>query len=138
MSTINVALVQSTWDLILPIADQASEVFYDRLFQLDPSLRVMFPTDMTEQRRKVMQIITVAVKGLGRLNELIPAVEDLGRRHAGYGVEDAHYATAGTALLWMLERGLGDAFTAEARESWTNTYLTLAEVMKRAGRSRAA
>ena len=139
MSTINVGLVQRTWDMMVPIADEASRMFYDRLFELDPSLRPMFAhTNMDEQRQKVVQTITIAVHGLGRLQDLMPAVEELGRKHAGYGVQDKHYATAGTALLSMLEWGLGDAFTPEARESWTKTYNTLAEAMQRAGRDRAA
>jgi hemoglobin-like flavoprotein len=139
MNTINVGLVQRTWDMMAPIADEASRMFYDRLFELDPSLRAMFANaNMDEQRQKVVQTITVAVHSLGRLHELMPAVEELGRKHAGYGVKKRHYATAGAALFDMLEWGLGDAFTAEARESWTNTYTTLAEAMQRAGSDRAA
>ena len=139
MQSINVALVQRSWEQVLPIADEAAQLFYTRLFQLDPSLRPMFAhSDMKEQRKKLMQMITVAVRGLERLNELVPAVEALGRRHVQYGVTDSHYDTVGAALLWTLEQGLGEAFTPETREAWTATYLTLARVMKGAAKDLAA
>jgi hemoglobin-like flavoprotein len=139
MHRINVALVQETWEQVLPIADDAAQLFYGRLFELDPSLRAMFrQTDMAEQRKKLMQMITVAVRGLGRFEELRPAINALGQRHVGYGVQDHHYDTVGAALIWTLEQGLGDAFTAEARESWTLVYTTLSGMMKAASRSIAA
>jgi hemoglobin-like flavoprotein len=133
MQTMNAALVQQTWEMVIPIADDAAQLFYNRLFELDPSLRPMFAhSDMAEQRKKLMQMITVAVRGLGRLDDLVPAVQALGKRHVGYGVRDAHYDTVGSALLWTLEQGLGAAFTDEARSSWAATYYTLANVMKAA------
>ena len=139
MRGINVALVQQTWEQVLPIADTAAQLFYNRLFELDPSLRGMFrQTDMAEQRKKLMQMITVAVRGLGKIDELIPAIRAMGQRHVGYGVQDHHYDTVGAALIWTLEQGLGEAFTAEARESWTLVYGTLASVMKAASHSIAA
>ena len=139
MRGINVALVQQTWEQVGPIADEAATVFYSRLFELDPSLRSMFrQTDMVEQRRKLMQMITVAVRGLNRFDELMPAMQAMGRRHVGYGVQDHHYDTVGAALLWTLEQGLGDAFTLEARESWTLLYGTLASILKTSSRSIAA
>ena len=139
MHAINVELVQRTWEQVLPIADDAAQLFYNRLFELDPSLRHLFhQTDMAEQRKKLMQMITVAVRGLGRFEELRPAITALGQRHGGYGVQDHHYDTVGAALIWTLEQGLGDAFTQEARESWTQVYTTLAGMMKAASRSIAA
>jgi len=95
-------LVQESFAGIAGIADDAAVLFYQRLFELDPSLRPMFRGDMAEQRKKLMQMLTAAVKGLDRLDQLVPVVQDLGRRHAGYGVEDRHYDTVGAALLWTL------------------------------------
>ena len=139
MRGINVALVQQTWEQVVPIADEAAMAFYSRLFELDPSLRSMFrQTDMVEQRRKLMQMITVAVRGLDKFDELMPALRAMGRRHVGYGVQDHHYDTVGAALIWTLEQGLGDVFTAEARESWVLLYGTLATIMKTSSRSIAA
>jgi len=127
-------LVQETFATIAPIADDAAALFYRRLFEIDPSLRRMFKDDMTEQRKRLMQMIAVAVRGLDRLDQLVPAVQDLGRRHAGYGVEDRHYDTVGKALLWTLEKGLGNAFTPEVKEAWATVYGVLASTMKNAAR----
>ena len=125
-------LVQGTFASIATIADDAAILFYQRLFELDPSLRSMFRGDMAEQRKKLMQMITAAVKGLDRLDQLVPVVQNLGRRHAGYGVQDSHYDTVGAALLWTLEKGLGPAFTPETKEAWVTVYGLLATTMKAA------
>lgn len=127
-------LVQDSFLDIATIADDAAVLFYQRLFELDPSLRPLFRGDMAEQRKKLMQMLTAAVKGLDRLEQLVPVVEDLGRRHAGYGVEDRHYDTVGEALLWTLEMGLGVAFTADVKDAWATVYGVLATTMKNAAR----
>lgn len=127
-------LVQESFAIITPIADDAAALFYCRLFDLDPSLERMFRGDMAEQRKKLMQMLTAAVKGLDRLEQLVPVVQELGRRHAGYGVADAHYDTVGAALLWTLEKGLGAAFTPETREAWETVYGLLATTMQQAAR----
>ena len=127
-------LVQGTFASIATIADDAAILFYQRLFELDPSLRSMFRGDKAEQRKKLMQMITAAVKGLDRLDQLVPVVQNLGRRHAGYGVQDSHYDTVGAALLWTLEAGLGRQFTPEVKEAWATVYGLLATTMKDAAR----
>jgi len=127
-------LVQESFAIIIPIADDAAALFYCRLFDLDPSLERMFRGDMGEQRKKLMQMLTAAVKGLDRLDQLVPVVQELGRRHAGYGVLDAHYDTVGAALLWTLEKGLGAAFTPDTREAWTTVYGLLSTTMQQAAR----
>jgi hemoglobin-like flavoprotein len=124
------ALVQTTFDQLLPIADTAATVFYARLFELDPSLRSLFTSDLAEQRRKLMQMIAAAVRGLDNLDTLVPAVRALGQRHASYGVQDHHYTTVAIALLATLKIGLGEAFTEEVREAWTIVYGLLAVTMK--------
>jgi hemoglobin-like flavoprotein len=127
-------LVQSTFAAIVPIADDAAMLFYQRLFEIAPELRPMFRGDMAEQRKKLMHMLAAAVKGLDRLEQLVPVVEDLGRRHAGYGVEDRHYDTVGAALLWTLEMGLGAAFTADVKDAWATVYGVLATTMQNAAR----
>jgi|SRR5262249_33093464 len=133
-------LVKESFALVEPIAETAAALFYGRLFELDPSLRPLFRGDIAEQGRKLMQTLAVVVKGLDRLDTLVPAVQALGRRHAAYGVRDAHYATVAAALLWTLERGLGAAFTPPVREAWATAYGLLASVMQAAAAepSRAA
>lgn len=135
----DIALVQSSWDQVLPIADTAAQLFYGRLFEIDPALKSLFSqTDMVEQRKKLMQMITVVVRGLERIDQLLPAIEAMGRRHRGYGVTDQHYETVAAALLWTLEQGLGPAFTPEVRSAWIETYTILAAVMQRGARQWAA
>ena len=131
-------LVRDSWAKVIPISDKAAELFYNRLFELDPSLRLLFTSDMTEQGRKLMGMITVAVNDLDRLDEIIPAVRALGKKHSGYGVTDDHYDTVATALLWTLERGLRDAFTVDTRNAWIKTYTLLSTTMKEAAAQPAA
>ena len=123
-------LVQQSFAKVVPIADQAAALFYQRLFSLDPSLQPLFRGNMEEQGRKLMKMIGTAVNGLDDLDALVPAVQDLGRRHVGYGVKDGHYDTVGAALIWTLEQGLGDAFTNPVREAWVTVYGILASTMK--------
>jgi hemoglobin-like flavoprotein len=122
-------LVQHSFALLSPVAEQAGQLFYDRLFQLDPALRNLFKSDLSEQSRMLMQMLSVAVRGLDRLEEIVPAVRLLGRRHAGYGVTERDFATVGAALLWTLERGLGPAFTPEVRDAWAAVYAVLTQTM---------
>jgi hemoglobin-like flavoprotein len=132
MNESQITLVQETWKKVLPIRDVAAQLFYGKLFELDPSLRGMFRGDMAEQGRKLMTMIGTAVAGLSRLDQLVPAVEQLGARHVGYGVQDAHYDTVAAALLDTLQKGLGEAFTAEVKEAWVAVYGVLAGTMKQA------
>ena len=126
-------LVQNSWEKVLPISDTAATLFYGRLFELDPSTRPLFKdTNMAQQRKKLMQVIGTVVNGLNMLDQLIPAVSNLGRRHLAYGVRNQHYSSVGTALIWTLEQGLGADFTPEVREAWTTLYAVLAKTMKNA------
>ncbi len=110
--------------------DTAAGLFYGRLFELDPAVERLFRrTDMAAQRKVLMQTLTVVMKSLDRLDQIVPAVQALGRRHAGYGVREGHYATVGAALLWTLEQGLGPGFTPAVREAWETAYGILASVM---------
>lgn len=130
MDSKQIDLVQKTFAMVKPIAPAAAELFYQRLFQLDPSLRSMFKGDMAKQGQMLMSMIGAAVAGLRNLEQLAPVVRQLGARHVGYGVRDEHYATVGTALLWTLEKGLGDAFTPDVRDAWAAAYGLLADVMQ--------
>lgn len=127
-----VSLVQSSWEKVVPISDTAAELFYGRLFELDPSLKSMFPNDMAEQKKKLMQTLAVCVNGLSDLGEIVPAVKALGQRHVGYKVVDEQYATVGAALLWTLEQGLGADYTAATADAWGTVYGVLSATMKEA------
>ena len=132
MTPEQIMLVQTSFAQVLPIADSAAILFYQRLFELDPALQPMFRGDMHEQGRKLMSMLKMVVNGLTRLDQLVPAVQNLGRRHAGYGVRDEHYDTVASALLWTLRLGLGTAFTPAVEEAWASAYTLLATTMKAA------
>jgi hemoglobin-like flavoprotein len=129
MTPEQIALVQDSFRKVVPIAGLAADIFYDRLFETAPEVRPLFPTNMTEQKGKLVKMLAIAVNGLTKLDEIVPAVQDLGRRHAGYKVKSAHYDAVGAALLWTLGQGLGEAFTAEVKAAWAETYGLLAGVM---------
>ena len=126
----DLTLVRDSFDRVVPIAGVAADLFYDRLFYLAPSLRRMFPTDMRDQKRKLMVMLAMAVNGLENLDSLAPILIELGARHAGYGVKDAHYKAVGEALIWTLERGLADQFTPEVERAWVRVYLLVAATMQ--------
>ncbi|NJK65223.1 MAG: HAMP domain-containing protein [Oscillatoriales cyanobacterium RU_3_3] len=127
-----VELVQSSFNKVKPIADRAAELFYQRLFQLEPSFRHLFKGDMKEQERKLMATLALAVEGLRQPEQIIPAVQKLGRSHAGFGVQPEYYDIVGEALLWTLAQGLGVEFTAPVRTAWEEAYSFLSEIMKEA------
>ena len=130
MNEAQIQLVQTSFSQVRPIAVTAAELFYKRLFTLDPALRPMFKGDMAHQGRMLMSMLSAAVNGLTNLAALVPVVRQLGARHANYGVRDEHYATVGSALLWTLEQGLGDAFTLDVRKAWAAAYGVLASTMQ--------
>ena len=133
MTPQQIALVQESFRKVMPIADTAAGMFYARLFELDPSLRSLFKGELRKQGMMLMSMIGSAVRGLTDTNALVPVLHALGRRHSGYGVTDAHYTTVAEALLWTLQQGLGDEFTAETREAWVAAYSLMASVMQQGG-----
>jgi hemoglobin-like flavoprotein len=138
MNQHQVALVQSSWEKVIPIADIAADVFYEKLFEMDGSLRALFPQDMKEQKKKLLSTLGRVVSSLDRLPDVLPAVRALGRKHVGYGVKPQHYQVVGAALLATLEVGLGDAFSNEVRVAWADTYGALAKAMSEAANSASA
>ncbi|MGH8491736.1 MAG: globin family protein [Moraxellaceae bacterium] len=130
-----VGLVQGSWKSVVPIAPQAAALFYQNLFIADPSLKILFKGDMEAQGAKLMQMIGAAVAKLNDLDTLVPILQGLGKRHAGYGVRDEHYQTVGGALLQTLAQGLGDAFTPEVKAAWTDVYGVMADVMVKAAKA---
>lgn len=130
MTPEQVTLIQTSWQKVVPIREKAAELFYGKLFELDPALKPLFKGDIKEQGRKLMMMLNTVVTNLEKLDSLVPAVQDLGKRHVAYGVKDAHYGTVGAALLWTLGAGLGDAFTPDTEAAWTEAYTVLSTVMK--------
>ncbi len=140
MTPDQVTLVQESFAKVAPISDTAAVLFYDRLFEVAPSVKSMFPADMTEQRKKLMATLAFVVNGLGKLESILPAASALATRHVGYGARKEHYPVVGAALLWTLEKGLGDGWTTDVADAWTAAYGTLSGFMisEAYGRSQAA
>ncbi|MEM8661869.1 MAG: globin family protein [Pseudomonadota bacterium] len=129
MTPEQVTMVKDSWAQVVPISEQAADLFYGKLFELKPEYKALFKGDMKSQGKMLMSMLNTAVASLDRLPTIVPAVQALGQRHVGYGVKDEDYDTVGEALLWTLGQGLGDAFTDEVKEAWTLTYTALAGVM---------
>lgn len=127
--------VQSTWKLVEGIAPQAAALFYQNLFEADPSLKPLFKGNMEEQGKKLMQMIGAAVGKLNDLDTLVPILQAMAKRHVGYGVQEAHYAIVGAALLKTLEQGLGEAFTPQVQASWATVYGVMSSVMVAASKA---
>jgi hemoglobin-like flavoprotein len=130
MTNDQIELVQSSFRQFLPLADSAAKTFYRRLFALDSSLKALFTNDMLTQGNKLMQFLGLAVVSLNKLEQLQPTLRTLGARHVTYGVLEPDYDTVGRALLWTLERTLGDSFTPELEKSWNDAYAMISSEMK--------
>jgi nitric oxide dioxygenase len=124
-----VTLVQTSFEHVAPIAEEAGLMFYGRLFELAPHARALFGDDIGPQARRTMGAIATAVAGLDDIARLTPFLMRLGARHAGYGVQPEHFDLAGAALLWTLGRGLGERFTTEVHDAWAAAYGLLADAM---------
>jgi hemoglobin-like flavoprotein len=129
MTPQQIALVQTSFAKVVPIAGTAADLFYGRLFEIAPDVRRMFPYDLSEQKRKLMAMLESVVDGLSHLDSLVPAVCALGERHAGYGVKVEHFTPVGEALLWTLRQGLGDEFTPAVEDAWATAYDMLSQAM---------
>ena len=126
-------LVRESWARFEPIAVQSARFFYDKLFELAPGASRLFArTDMDAQGEKVMSMFAEIVRTLDQPETLVAEMADLGRRHVQYGVQDSQYDSVGSALLWTLEQGPGEAFTPEIRDAWTEAYLYVSTIARRA------
>ena len=129
MTPAQVTLVEQSFARVAPIADQTAVMFYDRLFEVAPQVKAMFPADMTEQRRKLMATLAVVVNGLSNLESILPAASALAVRHVAYGAKAEHYPVVGSALLWTLEQGLAEGWTPQVADAWRTAYGTLSGFM---------
>ena len=124
-------LVRETWRQVVPIAAAAAQLFYKRLFELDPEIRTLFEnTDMDAQHTRLISSLSAVVSALDEVETIVPVLSELGRRHADYGVQDRHYETVGDALIWTLRQGLGDGWSLAAEHAWTAAYGLVSGVMR--------
>jgi nitric oxide dioxygenase len=129
VNSTQVKLVQESFAKVVPISEAAAVIFYDRLFEVAPSVKAMFPSDMTQQRKKLMMMLAAVVNGLGNLQSILPDASALAKRHVNYGAKPEHYPVVGGALLWTLEKGLGEAWTSDVADAWTTAYGMLSGYM---------
>jgi hemoglobin-like flavoprotein len=130
MTPEQVKIVTDSFRKVLPIAGITADLFYDRLFEIAPEVRSLFPDDLVAQKKKFITMLATVVTNLNEFEKIAPVVEDLGKRHAAYGAIAKYYEPFGAALLWTLEESLGVDFTPTARTAWTEAYMTLAGLMR--------
>ena len=134
MTPEQIKLVQDSYEKIVPIADDAATLLYNKLFEIAPEVKPLFKSDIKEQGKKLMTMIGTAVRSLSNLEKIVPAVQKLGRSHVDYGVKEEHYGIVAEALLWTLEQGLGEAWNEELKDAWTQAYTILATTMQEAAK----
>jgi hemoglobin-like flavoprotein len=132
MTPEQIEIVKENFNQIAPLADAVAAEFYERLFQLDASLRPLFKEDLTEQKKKLMMMLKFAVGTLDRMDVFEPSLEKLGRRHVAYGVRETHYETVGNALILTLRAILGVSLTEKLEAAWIAAYMMIAGTMCRA------
>lgn len=129
MTPAQIQIVKETWSAVLPIQEQAAELFYGRLFSEYPEVKPLFKGDMQEQGEKLMKMLDQAVGALDEVETLIDPLKAAGKAHKGYGVKDEDYPKVGACLLWTLEQGLGNGYNESVKDAWSVTYETVSSVM---------
>ncbi|MCB0679111.1 MAG: hypothetical protein KDC30_20580 [Saprospiraceae bacterium] len=123
MNANQILLIKKSWRLLRQVAPElVGDTFYSKLFYDHPELRRMFPKEMDEQYKKLIDMLSSMVARLDDLESLQQELTELARRHLGYGVLPKHYAMVGEALLWTLERGLGSDWDEATAEAWATCY----------------
>jgi|SRR6185312_11994415 nitric oxide dioxygenase len=138
MTPEQVQLVRLSFTKIMAVKMDAARCFYDRLFAIAPEVRPMFSNDIESQARKLMDTLAIAIGSLRDPSLLNRVLDGLAARHVGYGVRDEHYTKVGEALIWTLEKSLGDDFTPQVKSAWTSLYAAIATQMRGAARPKAA
>lgn len=137
MTEQQILLVKNSWSYVVVQSEEAGQLFYQRLFEVAPAVRPLFKGDSKEQARKLMNMVTLIVAKLQKLDDIMNEIKLLAQRHNQYGAEPAHYLVVGECLLWTLEKGLGDKWNAETRQAWVTVYSTLSGAMIKSQRAPA-
>ncbi|NME67471.1 globin domain-containing protein [Flammeovirga aprica] len=130
-----IELVQHSFTLITPHRKQFSDLFFAKLFQVDPVLESSLKLDPSDQERKMIPMLSAVVNGLVDIELIIPILHDFGRTHAEYNVEDTHYEAVKQALLYALETVLEQEWTSEISIAWNTCYTVIIDIMKEAATS---
>jgi hemoglobin-like flavoprotein len=129
MTTRQIQLVKESWGYVIVKSQEAGTLFYSRLFEVAPEVKHLFKSDMKEQTRKLMSMVTLVVSKLEKLDVVINEVKALGSRHNKYGASKEHYSAVGQSLIWMLSKGLNDRWNKETEDAWLSAYTVLSEAM---------
>ncbi len=129
MNNLTILTVKASWSYMLANSEEVGLLFYQKLFELDPSLRAMFSDNINAQSEKLMNMLTLIISRVQKLGDLEIEIASLGRRHAHYGVKPDHYRTVGQALLWVLEHELQDRWNTQTRDAWSEVYTLVADAM---------
>jgi hemoglobin-like flavoprotein len=125
-------VIRESWMQLVPLRRTAAQLFYERLFEIDPSARPLFDgKSMDVQQEKFLQTLDLLVQMLDYPANIIHELQALARRHGLYGVSTEQYASVGAALLWALENALGSEWTPETQRAWSELYLFISGVMIR-------
>lgn len=130
MTPAQIEQVQNTYQLLHPKMQAVTDKFYARLFEKLPEARGLFPEDMREQRKKLIETLNYAVNNLKYPDLILPTLKKLGARHKNYGASDAAYAAVGEALIHAITESAGNALSASDRNAWIACYGVLSQVMK--------
>ena len=130
MTSHQIGLIKSSWQAASTVGDAVEELFYMRLFEIAPEVEPMFNrTTIKEQSKELLNMFSHIIGKLDRLPDILDEVAKLAQRHVIYGVKPEHYTVLGEALLWTLEKGLGEKWNDELKEAWTRFYTTLSGAM---------
>jgi hemoglobin-like flavoprotein len=129
MTERQILLVKNSWSFVIVKSEEAGLLFYDRLFEIAPELRPLFKSHPKDQAQKFVNMVTLVVARLQKLDEIIDDIKALARRHNQYGVKTAYYRIVGAALIWTLQQGLSDKWNDELEEAWIDMYAMLSKAM---------
>jgi len=122
-------LVRESLDSMQEYETSVVVLFYGRLFEIAPETRALFKIDIREQSRKLMDTLRTTVDSLDHFTELSPVLEELGRKHLTYGVQDYHYEKLRSALLWAIGQALGLEFDRDTRAAWDELLSAISSIM---------
>ncbi|MGE5107240.1 MAG: globin family protein [Sphingobacteriales bacterium] len=130
MTTKQIELIRASWTLVSAIdPETVGNLFYTRLFEIAPEVKPMFRNSLSEQSKKLLTTLGYVISSLNRLDSVADDIAKLAHRHVKYGVKPVHYIAVGEALLWTLEKGLGEHWNNELKEAWSQCYSILSAAM---------
>jgi hemoglobin-like flavoprotein len=133
MTSRQIELIRSSWARVTATDEVTFGIgFYNRLFEIAPEIEPMFKRPILEQSRKLTTILDHVIEKLDALDDIVENIVKLAHRHENYGVKPEHYTLVGEALLWTLERELGDQWNDELKFAWTMCYVSISTAMLQA------